>query len=105
MPDDTGPISRADVERVARLARLEMTPDELDDSTARLAATLGYVERLNRLDLAGVEPLSNPMDATSRTDADEPRAPLPTAALMKMAPASRPPFVAVPKVLGDGGGA
>ncbi len=105
MPDDIGPISRAEVERVARLARLELTPDELDDSTARLAATLGYVERLNRLDLAGVEPLSNPMDSTSRADADEPREMLPTEALMKMAPASRPPFVRVPKVLGDGGGA
>jgi len=104
MPDHPA-ISRDEVRRVARLARLELTPDELDENTSRLAALLGYVERLGRLNLDGVEPLSNPLDATNRIDHDEPRDPLPTDALMKMAPAAHPPFVKVPKVLGEGGGA
>lgn len=104
VPDEPA-ISRDQVERVARLARLDLGPDELDDTTARLAALLGYVDRLARLDLEGVEPLSNPLDATNRVDEDEPRDPLPTERLMTMAPQAHPPFVKVPKVLGDGGGA
>jgi len=104
MPDQIA-ISREQVERVAHLARLELTPAELDENTTRLGALLGYVERLSGLDLDGVEPLSNPLDATNRVDADEPRNPLPTGTLMTLAPDTHPPFVQVPKVLGDGGAA
>lgn len=98
-------ISREDVRKVALLSRLRIEEDQLDVYAAKLASVLGYVERLQELDLEGVEPLTNPLDATNRLDEDLPRKGLSTESLMKMAPRATPPFVAVPKVLGDGGGA
>lgn len=91
--------------KVALLSRLAISDEEVRTHTKRMAAVLEYVERLRELDLTDVEPLSNPMDATNRMDDDTPREGLPIEALTKMAPASHPPFVKVPKVLGDGGGA
>jgi len=91
--------------RVAGLSRLALSDAALEAHASRLGATLGYIERLRELDLEGVDPLTNPMDATNRGRKDAPGETLGTEALMKMAPASTPPFVKVPKVLGDGGGA
>ncbi len=99
------PLSEDVVRKVAHLSRLAISDDEIRTQTTRLAAVLGYIERLRELDLEDVEPLNNPMDATNRVDDDTPREGLTTEDLMKMAPGSHPPFVKVPKVLGDGGGA
>lgn len=93
------------VRKVARLSRLAITDDEARTQTSRLTAVLGYIERLQELDLENVEPLNNPLDATNRIDEDTPRESLGTDDLMKMAPGAHPPYVKVPKVLGDGGGA
>ncbi len=46
----------AEVERIADLARLELDPGEVQRMTAELEAILGYVESLQALDTAGVEP-------------------------------------------------
>lgn len=94
-----------DVRRVALLSRLRLDEAQVERYVGQLDSVLGYVERLRELDLEGVEPLTNPLDATNRMDEDRPSRGLPTEALMRMAPESSPPFVAVPKVLGEGGGA
>ncbi len=93
----------ADVRRIARLARLELTDEQVASFSTRLGATLGYIERLRELDLENVEPLTNPLDQTNRMDDDVVGATLDTEALMKIAPEKMPPFVKVPKVLGDEG--
>jgi aspartyl-tRNA(Asn)/glutamyl-tRNA(Gln) amidotransferase subunit C len=97
------PISTA--RRVAHLARLALTDAELEQHRSALSAVLGYVETLRELDLDGVEPLAHPSDSTNRLDADDPRPGLPSDGLMKMAPASAPPFVVVPKVIDADSGA
>ncbi len=63
-------IGRDEVEHVARLARLELTDDELVAVTAQLDRILGYVAKLNELDTTGVEPTSHviPIDAGLRDD-------------------------------------
>jgi aspartyl-tRNA(Asn)/glutamyl-tRNA(Gln) amidotransferase subunit C len=66
---------------------------------------LEHAASLRKLDLAGVEPLTSPAETVNRMDEDVVRPGLPTEALMKMAPDKDPPFVKVPKVLGEGGGA
>jgi aspartyl/glutamyl-tRNA(Asn/Gln) amidotransferase C subunit len=74
---------------------------------------LGYFERLDDLDLDGVEPMSHVIgsgggdeggggEGMNRLDLDEERTPMPNEALMRMAPAKMAPFVRVPKVLGEG---
>lgn len=54
-------ITRADVEHVARLARLELTDAELDASTEQLEAILEHAEDVAALDLADVPPTSHPL--------------------------------------------
>jgi len=51
-------LSRAEVAKVALLARLELTPAELDTLTAQLGQIVGYVELLSELPTEGVEPMA-----------------------------------------------
>ncbi len=99
-------LSSDDVRKVARLARPEVSEADVERYRAQLGAVLGYVERLKEVDLTGVEPLTHVSEAVNRLDADEPHgATLSNEVLMKMAPAVMPPFIKVPKVLDEGGGA
>ena len=51
-------LSREDVKRIAELARLELTNEELDLFTRQLGDILTYVEQIRSLDTAGVAPTS-----------------------------------------------
>lgn len=93
------------VRKVARLSRLELDDAAIARSGEQLRAVLGYIDRLRELKLDDVEPMAHPLDLSNRFDEDVPRAGLPTEALMKMAPEMSGPFVKVPKVLGEEGGA
>ncbi len=50
-------LERSDVEKLARLARLEFTEAELDAMLGDLDKMLGFVQKIQTLDLEGVEPL------------------------------------------------
>jgi aspartyl-tRNA(Asn)/glutamyl-tRNA(Gln) amidotransferase subunit C len=50
------PISESDIEKVAQLAHLELAPEELKVFGPQIAEILNYVEQLNELDTANVEP-------------------------------------------------
>jgi aspartyl-tRNA(Asn)/glutamyl-tRNA(Gln) amidotransferase subunit C len=93
------------VRKIARLSRLAITDEEVADYQVKLSAVVGYVERLRTLDLTGIEPMANVADSTNRLDADVPGPTLPTDVFMEMAPAVMPPFIKVPKVFEEGGGA
>jgi aspartyl-tRNA(Asn)/glutamyl-tRNA(Gln) amidotransferase subunit C len=108
MADQNGELSIADVAKVARLARLVLTPAEADAARVSMAAVLGYMDRLGALDLAGVEPLAHMNEGGgvgNRLRGDEPGETLPVDTVTRLAPASVGPFISVPKVLGEGGGA
>jgi len=53
-------ISVADVAKVARLARLDLAPDELERMTAQLSGMLEHFADIDALDLADVEPMTQP---------------------------------------------
>lgn len=53
------PITKADVEKIAALANLELTEEEKEMFTAQLAAIVAYVEKLNELDTADVPPMAH----------------------------------------------
>jgi aspartyl-tRNA(Asn)/glutamyl-tRNA(Gln) amidotransferase subunit C len=63
-------ITRAEVEHVARLARLELSEPELDTFTVQMDGILAYVEKLNALDTDGIIPTSHavPMENAFRED-------------------------------------
>ncbi|MBX3567229.1 MAG: Asp-tRNA(Asn)/Glu-tRNA(Gln) amidotransferase subunit GatC [Rhizobiaceae bacterium] len=92
-------VDIATVKRVARLARIAVSDEDADRMTGELNAILGFVEQLNEVDVAGVEPMTSvtPMAMKKRQDAvtDGDKA----ADVVANAPASMEDFFLVPKVV------
>ena len=66
-------ITREEVLRVAKLARLELTEDEVERLTHELGAILEAVGKVAELDLSDVPPTSHPLDLVNAWRDDEPR--------------------------------
>ncbi|PZN31295.1 MAG: Asp-tRNA(Asn)/Glu-tRNA(Gln) amidotransferase GatCAB subunit C [Proteobacteria bacterium] len=66
-------LIRRDVENIAHLARLRITEAELPDYVDRLSKIVTFVEQLNTVDTADVEPMAHPLaDQVQRMRPDEP---------------------------------
>lgn len=95
-------VTVQDVQRVAELANLELTPDESGRMLKDLNAILDYIAELNELDTAGVAPLaqvSELSNVTGEVRADQVRPSLERAVVMQQAPESSGAFFKVPKVI------
>jgi aspartyl-tRNA(Asn)/glutamyl-tRNA(Gln) amidotransferase subunit C len=106
MPDTSSEkLTEQQVRHVAKLSRLNLSDDEVHHFSEQLSGVLGYVSKLNELDVTGVEPMAHAMDVTNalREDVAEPG--LTAGQALANAPATDEPFFKVPKVIGDGGGA
>jgi len=99
------PLSAKQVEHVARLCRLRLSGEQVERYRAQISSILGHIAKLQELDVSGVEPMAHPLEMVNRLDPDEPAPPMPLADLLRNAPAAEGPYLAVPKVLADGGGA
>jgi aspartyl-tRNA(Asn)/glutamyl-tRNA(Gln) amidotransferase subunit C len=66
-------IDREQVLHVARLARLELTEDEVGRMTTEMSKILGHIEKIGELDLEGVPPTSHVVEVTGALRPDEPR--------------------------------
>jgi aspartyl-tRNA(Asn)/glutamyl-tRNA(Gln) amidotransferase subunit C len=66
-------ITRDEVLHVARLARLELTEDEISRLQEQLSAILEAVGKVGELDLTDVEPTAHPLDLVNVWRDDEPR--------------------------------
>ncbi len=100
----TTKVTVEEVERVAELAHLELTPEETGRMLHDLNAILDYVAELNELDTAGVTPLAQVSELGSAAGASVPRADevqpsLDRAAVMAQAPETDQVFFKVPKVI------
>jgi len=92
-------LSRQDVQRIALLARLEFTDEELDRLTDELAHVVNYVEQLGELATDDVEPMAHAADIFSIFREDEPRPSLPREAALANAPKADGECFLVPPVL------
>jgi aspartyl-tRNA(Asn)/glutamyl-tRNA(Gln) amidotransferase subunit C len=94
-------LSREQVLRIAQLARLELTNDEVDLFTRQLADILAYVEQIQELDTTGVPPTSHVMNQPIDRP-DEPRSTLPRDEALENAPeaARQAGLFKVPRVMG-----
>jgi len=92
-------VDLATVKRVAHLARIAVTEDDAERMAGELNAILGFVEQLDEVDVAGVEPMTSviPMEMRKRQDVvtDGGKA----ADVVANAPASAENFFLVPKVV------
>jgi aspartyl-tRNA(Asn)/glutamyl-tRNA(Gln) amidotransferase subunit C len=92
-------ISVADVEHVARLARLELSEEDKSLFAGQMGAILGYVEKLKELDTDGILPTSHavPMQNSFREDISRPAIGIEPA--LANAPDRAGSFYRVPKVI------
>jgi aspartyl-tRNA(Asn)/glutamyl-tRNA(Gln) amidotransferase subunit C len=79
-------ITREEVVHVAKLARLELTDDELARFAEQLNAILEAVGKVSELDLADVEPTLHPLELSNVWAADEPQPSLPVEEALANAP-------------------
>jgi aspartyl-tRNA(Asn)/glutamyl-tRNA(Gln) amidotransferase subunit C len=94
-------IDTQQVRKVAKLARLDLTEAEIEEFTGQLGAILEYVEKMNELDTAAVEPLAHCLPIHNVFRADEVRESLGTEQTLTNAPQRDGPFFKVPKILED----
>ena len=94
-------LSRDDVAHVAKLARLQLTDDELDTFTPQLVAILDHAADVEALDLAEVEPTSHPYPLANVWRDDVPRDAGTRGAVLAEAPAAEQGMFKVPPVLGE----
>jgi aspartyl-tRNA(Asn)/glutamyl-tRNA(Gln) amidotransferase subunit C len=64
------PLTTDDIRKLADLARLEITPSEVADVSAKLSAIVGLVDELASVATAGVAPMAHPLDQKQRLRAD-----------------------------------
>jgi aspartyl-tRNA(Asn)/glutamyl-tRNA(Gln) amidotransferase subunit C len=96
-------LTRADVERIATLARLELTPDEVTLFAGQLTAILAYADQVQQVDTSGIEvaPAAAAGDMAARDDGPAPS--LDRDQVLTQAPAAdrAAGLFKVPRVLGS----
>lgn len=88
-----------DVKYVAHLARLSLSPEEARKFGAQLAEVLGYIEKLKKVDVTGIEPTAHAFPLTNITRPDEVRPSMDQQEAMRNAPAKANGLFMVPKIL------
>jgi aspartyl-tRNA(Asn)/glutamyl-tRNA(Gln) amidotransferase subunit C len=79
-------IDRDQVLHVARLARLRLSDSELDEMARELSGILDHVERMNKLDIEGVEPTDHVVELENVLRSDDPRPSWPKERVLESAP-------------------
>lgn len=94
-------ISRADVVHVARLARLELTEEELDRYVDQLSAVLDHAADVAALDTGGVEPTAHPLPMQNVLREDVAGPSLDRDAVLREAPDTDGVRFRVPRILSE----
>ena len=95
------PISRDDAAHVARLARLDLTEDELERFTGQLGAVLEHAADIAALDIADVPPTAHPLPLVNVLRDDVPVPSLDREEVLSQAPAAEDGRFKVPRILGE----
>jgi aspartyl-tRNA(Asn)/glutamyl-tRNA(Gln) amidotransferase subunit C len=80
-------IDRDEVLHVARLARLQLSDEEVEPMAREISAVLDHIAKIDELDLEDVVPTTHVVEVTDGLRADEPRASLPREIALAQAPA------------------
>lgn len=93
-------LSQQDVRKLALLARLELSDEEVETIGPQLTSILGFVTKLSELDTDGVEPMTTALDVDNRWRADTVVPGLANDQALQNAPAKDDACFLVPPVLG-----
>jgi len=92
-------ISKEDVDKIARLAKLELSEDERNKFAKQLGDIISYVEKLDEVDVSNVEPLAHVNDLMNVTRDDKSRPSLDKEQVFRNSPQHDKDYFLVPKVL------
>jgi aspartyl-tRNA(Asn)/glutamyl-tRNA(Gln) amidotransferase subunit C len=94
-------LTRDDVAAVAKLARLDLTDEELDAFTGQLASVLEHAEDIEALEIDDVEPTAHPYELHNVLRPDEVRPTVDRDEVLSQAPAAEGGRFRVPAILGE----
>ena len=88
-----------DIHYVANLARIALSPEQEARLAAQLGDILGYVKKLEELDVTGVEPMAHAVPLANVLRTDEVQPSIPQEAALANAPKQATGLVVVPKIV------
>ncbi|HEX7166198.1 MAG TPA: Asp-tRNA(Asn)/Glu-tRNA(Gln) amidotransferase subunit GatC [Acidimicrobiales bacterium] len=94
-------ITQDDVRHVAKLARLDITEEEVATFTGQLEAVLDHARDVEALDVEGVPPTAHPLPIENVFRDDTPRPSVDRDEVLAMAPAAEDNRFRVPRILGE----
>ena len=92
-------LDKETIKHVAHLARIELQPNELDKLSGELHAILGFIDKLNNLNLEQVEPASHILPISNVLRDDLPHVSLSSEKALENAPDKKGNFFCVPKII------
>jgi aspartyl-tRNA(Asn)/glutamyl-tRNA(Gln) amidotransferase subunit C len=92
-------IGTTQVERIARLARINLTPEEAAKMSVELGSIVEFVEQLQQIDVTGVEPTDQVTGLVDVWREDEVKPSVGREALLKNAPQTKDGYIVVKRVL------
>jgi len=92
-------IKESDVENIAQLAKLALTPNEIKKYAEQMSTILEFIEQMNKVDTSAIEPLAHPLDSPQRLRQDKVTEINERKAYQTIAPKIEAGFYVVPKVI------
>lgn len=92
-------LNPSEMERLAHLARIGLTPAELQSLTEEISGILNMFEHMAEVDTSGIVPMVHPLDMTQRLRADEVTRPDERELFQSLAPQTEQGLYLVPKVI------
>jgi aspartyl-tRNA(Asn)/glutamyl-tRNA(Gln) amidotransferase subunit C len=93
-------VDELHLRRIARLARIDLTEEEVGRLLPQLESVMGYFDKLRELDTEGVEPLVHAVEESNVLMPDEPGGSLSQEEALANAPRHDGSFFCVPRILG-----
>jgi len=92
-------LSAEQVRKIARLARIAVNDEQVNDYAGELSSILKLVDQMERVDTSGVEPMAHPQNASQRLRPDEVTEPNRRERYQAIAPAVEAGLYLVPRVV------
>lgn len=92
-------LDKSDVEKIAHLARLDVSEADVDEVTRRITDILNLIDQMQAVDTDAVEPLAHPLDVVQRLRADSITESNQRESLQKLAPSCDAGLYLVPRVI------
>ena len=92
-------ISSKEVKKIAKLAKLKLTDDEITLYSSQMSQIINYISQLNEVDTSNIDPLSNVIDNNNVIREDKIKESLDKYVSLKNAPQSDGEFILVPKII------